>query len=206
MILIAGKVWAKQGVAVCLFNMGGVGSELFFNQVDDQLSDFATEDKEVIFKYTIFDRKGAHISNYAVWHFIEDGKEANSVLRQIIRRTLSIKKTDDGIRRHWVQCVNRSCEERMISLKIPELFLTLAKSSKAPFVRDDNKLLTSQEWAVIEKDVRLESGKRAIQGAVRSVANQMELKTGKKATLKEAATEFGSRGNEGTVRRLTRWN
>jgi hypothetical protein len=38
------------------------------------------------------------------------------------------------------------------------------------------------------------------EGAVRSVANQMELKTGKKATLKEAATELGSRGNEGAVR------
>ncbi len=137
--------------------MGGVGSELFFNQVDDQLSDFATEDKDVISEYTTFDRKGAHISS-----FIEDGKEADSVLRQIIRRTLSIKKTDDGIRRHWVQCVNRSCEERMISLKIPELFLTLAKSSKAPFVRDDIKLLTSQDWAVIEKDVCSESGKRDI--------------------------------------------
>jgi len=156
-ILIACKVWAKRGVAVCLFNMGGVGSELFFNQVDDQLSDFATEDKDVISEYTTFDRKGAHISS-----FIEDGKEADSVLRQIIRRTLSIKKTDDGIRRHWVQCVNRSCEERMISLKIPELFLTLAKSSKAPFVRDDIKLLTSQDWAVIEKDVCSESGKRDI--------------------------------------------
>jgi hypothetical protein len=83
-ILIACKVWAKQGVAVCLFNMGGVGSELFFDQVDDQLSDFATEDKEEIFKYTTFDRKGTHISNYAVWRFMEGGKEADSVQRQII--------------------------------------------------------------------------------------------------------------------------
>ncbi len=51
----------------------------------------------------------------------------------------------------------------MISLKIPipKLFLALAKSSKAPFVRDDIKLLTSQEWAVIEKDVRSENGRRA---------------------------------------------
>ena len=124
--LIACKVWAKRGVAVCLFNMGGVGSELFFDQVDDQLSDFATKDKEVIFKYTTFDRKGTHISNYAVWHYIEDGKEADSVQRQIIRRTLSIKKTDNGIWRHFVQCVTRSCEERMISLKIPKLFHALA--------------------------------------------------------------------------------
>jgi hypothetical protein len=44
----------------------------------------------------------------------------------------------------------------MISPKILELFLTLAKSSKAPFVRDDIKLLTSQEWAVTEKEVRSE--------------------------------------------------
>ena len=39
-VLIACKVWAKRGVVVCLFNMGGVGSELFFNQVDDQLCNF----------------------------------------------------------------------------------------------------------------------------------------------------------------------
>ena len=90
-ILIACKVWTKRGVPVCLFNMGGIGSELFFNQVDDQLSDFATEDKEEIFKYTTFDRKGTHISNYAVWRFMEGGKEADSVQLQIIRRTLSIK-------------------------------------------------------------------------------------------------------------------
>ena len=44
----------------------------------------ATEDKEVIFKYTTFDQKGIHISNYAVWRFIEDGKEADSVQSQII--------------------------------------------------------------------------------------------------------------------------
>jgi hypothetical protein len=103
-ILIACKVRAKRGVAVCLFNMGGDGSELFFNQVDDQLFDFATEDKEVIFKYTTFDRMGTHISNYAVWRFMEGGKEADSVQRQIIRRTQSIKKTDNGIGRHFVVC------------------------------------------------------------------------------------------------------
>jgi hypothetical protein len=62
--------------------MGGVGSELFFDQVDDQLSDFATKDKEEIFKYTTFDRKGTHISNLVVWHYMEDGKEADSVQRQ----------------------------------------------------------------------------------------------------------------------------
>ena len=71
-ILIACKVWAKRGVSVCFFNMGGVGSKLFFDQVDDLLSDFATEEKEEIFKYTTFNRKGAHISNYAVWRFMED--------------------------------------------------------------------------------------------------------------------------------------
>ena len=181
-ILIACKVCAKRGVPVCLFNMGGVGSELFFDQVDDQLFDFATEDKEEIFKYTTFNRKGTHISNYAVWRFMEDGKEADSVQRQIIRRTLSIKMTDNGIGRHFVQCVTQSCEERMISLKIPKLFLALAKSSKAPFVRDDIKLLTSQEWAVIEMDVRTENVRRANQGTVRSVANQIELETGEKPT------------------------
>jgi hypothetical protein len=180
--------------------MGGVGSELFFDQVDDQLSDFATKDKEEIFKYTTFDRKGTHISNLAVWHYMEDGKEADSVQRQINRRTLSIKMTDNGIVRHFVQCVTRSCEERMISLKIPNLFHALAKSSKAPFVRDDIKLLTSQEWAVIEKEVRSENGRRAIQGAVSSVANQMKEETGVMPTLKAAASELGSRGKEGAVR------
>ena len=126
---------------------------------------------------------------------MEDGKEADSVQRQINRRTLSIKMTDNGIGRHFVQCVTRSCEERMISLKIPipKLFL-LAKSSKAPFVRDDIKLLTSQKWDVIEKDVRSENGRRGNQGAVRSVANQMELKTGEVPTLVAAAYEMTSLG------------
>ncbi len=86
-ILIACKVCAKRGVPVCLFNMGGVGSELFFDQVDYQLSDFSTEDKEEICKYITFDRKGTHISNYVVWRFMEGGKETDSVQRQIIRRT-----------------------------------------------------------------------------------------------------------------------
>ncbi len=130
-------MWAKRGVAVCLFNIGGVGSELFFDHVDYQRSDFATEDKEEIFKYTTFNRKGTHISNYAVWHFMEDGKEADFVQRQINQRTLSIKMTDIRIGRHFVHCVIGSCEERMISLKILKLFLALAKSSKAPFVPDD---------------------------------------------------------------------
>ena len=201
-ILIACKVWAKRGVPVCLFDMGGVGSELFFNQVDDQLFDFATEDKEVIFKYTTFNRKGTHISNDAVWCLMEDGKEADSVQRQIIRRTLSIKMTDNGIRRHFVQCVTQSCEERMISLKTPNLFHALAKRSKAPFVRDDIELLTSQEWAVIEKDVRSENGRRANQGAVCSVADQMELEIGVMPTLKAAASELGSGANQGTVRSI----
>jgi hypothetical protein len=131
---------------------------------------------------------------------MEDGKEADSVQRQIIRRTVSIKMTDNGIRRHFVQCVFRSCDERTISLKHPNLFHALAKCCKAPFVRDDIELLTSQEWAVIEKDVRSENGRRGNEGAVRSVANQMELKTGEKPTLKAAASELGSRGNEGAVR------
>jgi hypothetical protein len=82
-ILIACKVWAKRGVAVCLFNMGRVGSELFFDQVDDQLCDFATEDKEEIFKYTTFIWKVTHISNLAIWRYMEDRKEADSVQRQI---------------------------------------------------------------------------------------------------------------------------
>jgi hypothetical protein len=89
----------------------------------------------------------------------------------------------------------------MISLKIPipKLFLALAKSSKAPFVRDDIKLLTSQEWAVIEKDVRSENGSRGNKSAVSSVAVQMELETGKKPTLKEVATELASRGKQGAI-------
>jgi hypothetical protein len=199
-ILIACKVWAKRGIPVCLFNMGGVGSELFFDQVDYQLSDFATKDKEEIFKYTTFNWKGTHISNYAVWRYMEGGKEADSVQRQIIRRTVSIKMTDNGIGKHFVQCVSRSCDERTISLKHPNLFHALAKCCKAPFVRDDIELLTSQEWAVIEKDVRSENGRRGNEGAVCSVANQMELETGEKPTLKAAASELGRRGNEGAVR------
>jgi hypothetical protein len=187
-ILIACKVWAKRGIAVCLFNMGGVGSELFFDQVDYQLS------------YTTFNRKGPHISNYAVWRFMEDGKEADSVQRQIIRRTLSIKMTGIGIWRHFVQCVTRSFDEQMIPLKIPKLYLALANSSKAPFVRNDIKLLTSQEWAVIEKDVRSENGRRGNQGAVCSVTNQMELETGEMPTLKAATFELGSRAIQGAVR------
>jgi hypothetical protein len=80
----------------------------------------------------------------------------------------------------------------MISLKIPKLFHALAKSSKAPFVRDDIELLTSQEWAVIKKDVRSENGRRANQGTVRSFANQMELKTGVMPSLEAAASKMAS--------------
>jgi hypothetical protein len=87
----------------------------------------------------------------------------------------------------------------MFSLKTPNLFHALAKSSKAPFVRDDIKLLTSQEWAVIEKDVRSENGSRGNKSAVSSVAVQMELETGKKPTLKEVATELASRGKQGAI-------
>jgi len=47
-----------------------------------------------------------------------------------------------------------------------------------------------------------ELGSRGNEGAVSSVANQMELETGKKATLKEAATELGSRCTQGAVRRV----
>jgi hypothetical protein len=47
----------------------------------------------------------------------------------------------------------------------------------------------------------LSPGQAGHQGAVRSVANQMELKTGKMATLKEAATELGIR--EGAVRSVS---
>ena len=80
----------------------------------------------------------------------------------------------------------------MISLNIPKLFHALAKSSKAPFVRDDIELLTSQEWAVIKKDVRSENGRRANQGTVRSFANQMELKTGVMPSLEAAASKMAS--------------
>ena len=44
---------------------------------------------------------------------------------------------------------------------------------------------------MIEKDVRSETGRRAKQGAIRSVANQMELKTGEKTSLEVAASELG---------------
>jgi hypothetical protein len=81
--------------------------------------------------------KGTHIC------FMENGKEANSVQRQINRSTLCIKMMDIGIGRHFVQCVNRSCDERMISLKTPNLFHALAKSSKATFDRDDINSLTA---------------------------------------------------------------
>jgi hypothetical protein len=78
----------------------------------------------------------------------------------------------------------------MISLKIPKLFLALANSSKAPFVHDDIKLLTSQEWAVIEKDVRSENGRRANQGALAAII----LRTG--IALEEAAGEKGRRAQD----------
>jgi hypothetical protein len=188
-ILIASKIWAKQGVPVCLFNMGGIGSELFFNQVDDQLSDFSTEDKEEIFKYITFDWKGTHISNYVVWRFMEGGKETESVQRQIIRRTQSIKMTNDVIKRR----VTRSCEERMISLKTPNLFLALAKSSKAP------KLLNSHEWAVIEKDVRSENGRRGNQGALEAIILRtgiaLEMAVGERARRANDNRRIGTRGS-----------
>jgi hypothetical protein len=79
----------------------------------------------------------------------------------------------------------------MITLKTPNLFHALAKSNKAPFVREDIKLLISQEWAVIEKEVHSEHGNRGNEGVVSRVANQMELETGKKPTLKEAASKRG---------------
>jgi hypothetical protein len=53
---------------------------------------------------------------------------------------------------------------------------------------------------VIEKEVRSENGSRGNQGAVRSVANQMELETGEMPTLAAAASELGSRANQGAVR------
>jgi hypothetical protein len=93
----------------------------------------------------------------------------------------------------------------MISPKIPELFLALPKSSKAPFVRGDIKRLTSQEWAVIEKEVLSESGIRSNQQcAVKSVTNQMKEKTGEMPTLVAAASELGSRGNQGALEATVR--
>ena len=108
-----------RGCSLSSQHVGGVGSTLFFDcQVEDQLSDFTTNDKEEFFKYITFIRKGTHISNYVVWRFMEDGKEADSVQRRIIRRILSIKMKDNGIGRHFVQCATRSGEKRMISPKI----------------------------------------------------------------------------------------
>ncbi len=80
------------------------------------------------------------------------------------------------------------------------MYHTLAKSSKVPFVHDDIILLTSEEWALIKKEVRSEHGKRGIQYAFSSVANQMKLNTGEMPTLAAAASELGRRGNQGAVR------
>ena len=44
---------------------------------------------------------------------------------------------------------------------------------------------------MVEKEVRSENGRRAIQGAVRSVAMQMELKTGEMPSLEAVASELG---------------
>ena len=79
--------------------------------------------------------------------------------------------------RHFVQCATQSCEKPMISRNF-RMHHTLAKSSKAPFVNDNIKTFSSQEWAVIEKEVHLEHGKRGNQGMVSSIANQMKLNTG----------------------------
>ncbi len=95
-ILIACKVCAKRGVSVFLFNMGGVGSKLFFDQVDDQLSDFATEDKEEIFKYTTFNRKGTHISNYAVWRLALHGRWKGGQLCSTSDQSKYPEHQDDG--------------------------------------------------------------------------------------------------------------
>ena len=43
-------------------------------------------------------------------------------------------------------------------------------------------------------------GRRANQGSVRSVTNQMKEKTGVLPKLTAAASELGSRGNQGSVR------
>ena len=56
---------------------------------------------------------------------------------------------------------------------------------------------------MIEKEVHSENGRRAIQGAIRSIAMQMELKTGEMPSLKATASELGRRGgilgNQGAV-------
>ena len=56
---------------------------------------------------------------------------------------------------------------------------------------------------MIEKEVHSENGRRAIQGAIRSIAMQMELKTGEMPSLKAATSELGRRGgilgNQGAV-------
>ena len=65
--------------------------------------------------------------------------------------------------------------------------------------------------AKITKDLRLHGllpesveflspSQAGIQGTVRSIANQMKEKTGVMVTHAEAASELGSRGNQGTVR------
>ena len=75
------------------------------------------------------------------------------------------------------------------------MYHTLAKSSKVPFVHDDIILLTSEEWAVIKKEVRSEHGKWSNQYAFSCVATQMKLNTGEMLTLAAVASELGRRGN-----------
>ena len=70
-ILIVCRVWAKQGVAICLFDMGGVGFELLINSL-------------ILRPMTKMRSSSTHISNFNVWRFFEDGKKADSVQHQII--------------------------------------------------------------------------------------------------------------------------
>jgi hypothetical protein len=78
----------------------------------------------------------------------------------------------------------------MISLKIPKLFLALAKSSKSTLCPRRHKLRTAQEWAVIEKDVRSKNGRRGIQGALEAII----FRTG--IALEEAAGELSRRAQD----------
>jgi hypothetical protein len=61
----------KARVAICLFDMGGVGFELLINSL-------------ILRPMTKMRSSSTHISNFNVWHFFEDGKKADSVQHQII--------------------------------------------------------------------------------------------------------------------------
>ena len=84
---------------------------------------------------------------------------------------------------------------------------TLYKDGAAKITKDlrlHGLLPESVEFLSPSQVGGLSEGFSGHQGAVRSVANQMELKTGEMPTLAAAASELGKRGNQGTVRRMAK--